>query len=104
MNGIVTALRNAVFFAAADTRPRQNGYAFGDSRHLTPHTSTHRPQPVHLLASTMGTHFALMVEPSPLAAPSYWTMMLPFIHGCGAHWKCTTPFWSNCLVNVAPGV
>src|SRR5215472_5726433 len=28
------------------------------SRHLTPHTSTHRLQPVHLLASTTGTHFS----------------------------------------------
>src|SRR5215471_13661531 len=35
---------------------------FAISKHLTPHTSTHRPQPVHWLASTMGIHFAFMIE------------------------------------------
>src|SRR5215472_19240022 len=34
------------------------------SRHLTPHTSTQRLQPVHLLASMMGTHLAFMVGAS----------------------------------------
>jgi hypothetical protein len=23
---------------------------------------------------------------------AYFTMIVPFIHGCGAHWKCITPF------------
>ena len=26
------------------------------------------------------------------ASGFYLTMIVPFIHGCGAHWKCTAPF------------
>src|SRR5215467_11267212 len=76
------------------------------SRHLTPQTSTHRLQPVHLLASTTGIHFSFTGEVILCCSCAcYFTMMEPFIQGCGAHWKWTTPFWSNCLVvKVAPGV
>src|SRR5438128_7580233 len=64
------------------------------SKHLTPQTSTQRLQPVHLSAAITGTHLALMVRPSWLASAFalYFTVIVPFIQGCGAHWKCTTPF------------
>jgi len=28
-------------------------------------------------------------------------MMVPFIHGCGAHWKCTTPFSEEAVADGA---
>src|SRR4030095_3172026 len=37
------------------------------SRHLTPHTSTHRLHPLHFLAPPTGSHFALMIELSSVS-------------------------------------
>ena len=75
MNGVVTAFGDAVFLASARFGPGQHGYtpfdfeAF-DAAYLDASAAT---STLHLSAATTGAHLA------------YFTVMVPFIHGWGAH-------------------
>lgn len=95
MNGIVTAFHDAVFLATASVGPRQHRNTSFDFE--TSHAT-------NLDAAAATGAFAGVYHRYPLRShwPGlhrglldsllYFTMIVPFIHGWGAHWKWTTPF------------
>ena len=85
MNGVVTAFGDAVFLASARFGPGQHGYtpfdfeAF-DAAYLDASAATRTFASVHYRYP-----FFLHVETTFIRFSYYFTMIVPFIHGCGAH-------------------
>ena len=85
MNGVVTALRDAVFLASARFGLRQhNNSSFDfeafDAAYFDASAATRAFTCVHYRHP-----FFLHVETTFRCFSHYLTMIVPFIHGCGAH-------------------
>ena len=91
-NRIVAAFGDAVFFAAAGVRMRQYGNAFGDFEALD---AAHLDAPAASCAfvccddwNPLGFHGSdrpLAIHAVLRSHDLYFTTIVPFIHGCGAH-------------------
>jgi hypothetical protein len=93
MNGIVAALRDAVFFAPTSIGSGQHGnplrdFKAFDAANFNTSAATGTLRCVHYRYPFFSHDAGVLLA----IAGYYFTMIVPFIHGCGAHWKCTTPF------------
>ena len=93
MNGIVSALRDAVFFAPASIGSGQHGNPLGDFKAFdAANFNTSVATCTLCCIHHRNPFFSHDVVVLLAILAYYFTMIVPFIHGCGAHWKCTTPF------------